>query len=132
MPADLFNAHKSRFLKKKELKLKADTLLKKEGNKSNINVIFTSDNEIKKLNNKFRKHNTSTDVLSFNFNDEDLLGEIYISIDTTRKQAIEHKVKFYDEVWRLMVHGIFHLLGYTHGQKKDMLKMEQKEGQYLG
>lgn len=132
MAADLFNAHKSFFIKKKILKEKIELLLKKEGVISTINFIFTSDTEVKKLNKQFRKQDKTTDVLSFTYNDEDLLGEIYISLDTTRKQALEYNVKFYDEVWRLMIHGVFHLLGYTHQKELERQKMEQKESIYLG
>jgi len=93
-------------------------------------VIFCSDAVIKKLNRQFRKKDKATDVLSFNYNEPDLLGEIYISLQRARLQAKEYKVLFDYEIKRLLVHGMFHLLGFDHKKPSDAKKMQAKEKPY--
>jgi probable rRNA maturation factor len=94
-------------------------------------VVFCSDHAIAKLNAMFRGKNHATDVLSFNYDDDDLLGEIYISLDRARVQARRYKVTFDNEVARLFIHGMFHLLGFDHETVRDRRKMEAQESQYL-
>jgi probable rRNA maturation factor len=94
-------------------------------------VIFCSDHTIAKLNAMFRGKNHATDVLSFNYDDDDLLGEIYISLNRARVQARHYKVTYDNEVIRLFIHGMFHLLGFDHERARDRRKMEAQESQYL-
>jgi probable rRNA maturation factor len=94
-------------------------------------VIFCSDYAIKKLNALFRGNNRATDVLSFNYGDDDLLGEIYISLDRARVQARRYTVTRSNEILRLFIHGMFHLLGFDHETERDRRKMEAKESAYL-
>lgn len=94
-------------------------------------VIVCSDHTIKKLNAMFRGRNRATDVLSFNYDDDDLLGEIYISHQRARVQARRYKVSFDDEIVRLFIHGMFHLLGFDHESARDRRKMEAQESLYL-
>jgi probable rRNA maturation factor len=96
-----------------------------------IHVIFCSDYTIKKLNSMFRGKNRPTDVLSFNYDDKDLLGEIYISLQRARVQARRYDVSYNNEILRLFVHGMHHLLGFDHERPGDKRKMEAKEIQYL-
>lgn len=95
------------------------------------NLIFCGDKKIKKLNKIYRKKNKPTDVLSFPFEDEDLLGEIYISLDTAEKQCKSFETSLREEILRLFVHGLLHLLGYDHKKKKDKEIMEKLENFYL-
>ena len=94
-------------------------------------VIFCSDRAIAKLNAMFRGKNHATDVLSFNYDDDDLLGEIYISRQRARVQARRYKVTYDNEMLRLFIHGMFHLLGFDHETARDRRKMEAQESQYL-
>lgn len=111
--------------------LLARRLLKQEDRgRFSVNIILTSDSLLHRLNKEFRKKDKPTDVLSFNFDDPELLGEIYISLDKARLQAREYNATFEEEVTRLLVHGLFHLLGYTHYRKAERLRMESKEAQY--
>lgn len=100
-----------------------------------INLIFTSDNQIKKLNKTYRKKDKATDVLSFNIDrqshSESVLGEIYISYATARKQAAEFGSKLNEEVLRLVCHGLLHLFGYDHIKATDRKVMELRERFYL-
>jgi probable rRNA maturation factor len=114
------------------LKGRASHLLSNEGVRGkSVGIVLSGNALLKKLNRKFRGKDKPTDVLSFSFNDQDFLGEIYLSIPRARAQAREYRVLFRDEIWRLIVHGLFHLLGYTHYRRKNRLEMEKKESLYL-
>jgi probable rRNA maturation factor len=105
---------------------KAAALLSKEGCKSRVDVILAGDPQLRRLNRRFRKKDRPTDVLSFNFNDPGFLGEIYISLDRVRIQSRRYGCPFNEEFQRLLIHGLFHLLGYNHGsamRKKEELWM---------
>jgi probable rRNA maturation factor len=80
-----------------------------------ISITFCDDKYMKKLNSKYRGKNKTTDVLSFEFGDKDkIIGDIYISVPTAKKQAKEYNVSLMDEILRLANHGTLHVLGYTH------------------
>ena len=100
---------------------------------TDLNYIICSDSFLLELNNKFLKHNTLTDVISFNlsYTDEKIKGEIYISIERIRENAKRYNVKLLDELHRVMVHGLLHLLGYTDLKEEDKLIMRNKEDYYL-
>jgi len=112
--------------------------------KNILHVIFLSDREMKKLNKTYRKKNVPTDVLSFSFLDEtksqrkvqkaeaNLLGEIYISVDTLRKQAKRNHHSYRMEGQILFVHGFLHVLGYDHEKKRDLKLMRELEQAFLG
>ena len=101
-------------------------------------LTLTSDSRIKKLNRKYRKKNRPTDVLSFSMLEgrnylieNPILGDVVISLDTMRRQAKEYEVNEYQELLRLLIHGLLHLLGYDHENvplKKAQLmrKIEEK------
>jgi len=94
--------------------------------------VLCSDYKIKKLNERYRSKNKPTDVLSFNFNDPDLLGEIYISLQRAEIQARRYGISYEKEVIKLLVHGLFHLIGYDHMTPSEQEKMELKEQYYWG
>lgn len=96
-----------------------------------VNVVFCDDRKMLELNRRFRQISKPTDILSFPFDDSDLLGEIYISIETAIRQAKEigHSVEM--EIKRLLVHGTVHLLGHDHKEKKEREQMEAIEAKYL-
>ncbi len=103
-------------------------------NKFIVTLVLSNTKEIKKLNSKFRGKNKSTDILSFPFNDKPLtkiftrnkkiyLGDIIINIKKVKK---EYFINNFDKLW---IHGLLHLLGYTHKKDKEhkkMLKLERK------
>lgn len=103
---------------------------------STININFIDDYRMSRLNEEFRKKTGTTDVLSFNLDDDEgpdsVLGEIYISTDTAKKNAVQNGLSYTDEILRLCCHGFFHLLGYDHENDRDRGKMEKKENYYLG
>jgi probable rRNA maturation factor len=95
------------------------------------NIICCSDYSIRRLNREYRTIDRVTDVLSFPFDDEDFLGEIYISIRRTAVQARKLGHSFTDEFLRLFVHGMLHLAGYDHLKPAEQTQMNQRENHYL-
>ncbi len=86
-----------------------------------LNFIFTSDKKLLKINREFLKHEYFTDVIAFeNNNGEEINGEIYISIETVKRNSRLYLVKMKDEVIRVMIHGTLHLCGYS--DKTDRLR----------
>jgi probable rRNA maturation factor len=99
--------------------------------KKEISIAILSPVEIKKLNKIYRQKNKVTDVLSFNLDDDKILGEIVICLEQAKKQAIEKKVSLQSELRLLVVHGILHLLGYDHERSLTEAERQEKEEQVL-
>lgn len=96
-----------------------------------VSLVLCSDYKIKKLNSDYRGKNRPTDVLSFCFEEPDFLGEIYISLQRAKVQAARYGFSYEDEIIRLFVHGMFHLLGYDHLEEAQRKIMEAKERRYF-
>ncbi|MEO0096519.1 MAG: rRNA maturation RNase YbeY [candidate division WOR-3 bacterium] len=106
---------------KREVEVIVNKVLKDEEIKtSELNIIVCDDQFIKKLNKKFLKRDYPTDVLSFNF-DKNFLGEIYVSKNQTLKQAKKDKVKYGYRLKYLILHGLFHLLSYSHSEIEKLI-----------
>jgi len=97
-----------------------------------LNVVFVNDKYIRALNKAYRDKDEPTDVLSFSYGPDDLIGEVYVSVETAERQAKEHKHPLSDELIRLIVHGILHVHGYDHEKEVDYKKMLAKEKEVLG
>ncbi len=94
-----------------------------------INVIIVTDEKIHELNLEFLQHDYTTDVITFPLSENPLEGEVYISADTARNQAVEFGVTLTEEILRLAAHGALHLAGYndtTPEEKKIMSTLETK------
>ena len=96
-----------------------------------VNLVFCSNAHIRDLNKRFRKLDKVTDVLSFNYGEDDVFGEIYIATLKARTQAPRWKNSFYAELRRLVVHGSLHLAGFDHMNAKDRKVMRERENGYL-
>lgn len=92
-------------------------IIKGEKFKGWIDLTMVDDKIIRALNRKFRKKDKATDVLSFSYGDEKILGDIIISEETTRRNAKRFGVTYKVELKRLVIHGALHVLGYDHGRK---------------
>jgi len=79
-----------------------------------LTIVFADDAESKALNSRYRKKEKPTDVLSFPSDMPGYLGDILISVPVAIKQSREYGVTLTDELTRLIVHGVLHLLGYEH------------------
>jgi probable rRNA maturation factor len=106
-----------------------EKVIRKEGRISgDLNFIFTDDETLHKINIQFLNHHYFTDVITFNYNDGDLInGEVYISIDMVKQNSINYNVSFKNEILRVMMHGILHLFGYEDKSGKEREKMKEKE-----
>ena len=114
--------------------------------KLTITITFTNPEEIRKINKEYRNIDKATDVLSFpmfekeeleekiekkDFLHEDILGDIIISIEKVKEQAIEYGHSFERELSYMLVHGFYHLMGYDHIEEKDKKEMRPKEDKIL-
>ncbi|MBN2307060.1 rRNA maturation RNase YbeY [Candidatus Peregrinibacteria bacterium] len=97
-----------------------------------LNVVFVNDKYIRALNKAYRGKDEPTDVLSFSYGPEDLIGEVYVSVETAGRQAKEYKHPLSDELIRLIVHGILHVHGYDHEKDEDYKLMLEVEKEVLG
>lgn len=86
------------------------------------------------LNSAFLEHHFTTDVLTFPLSEdgEPIEGEVYINVAQAKRQAKEYGVAPRNEIGRLIVHGVLHLLGYEDDTKKKKLNMSKREDFYLG
>jgi len=108
---------------KKELDLQINSLV----------INFVTETEITDLNEKYLGHYYSTDIITFDYSEDkkEIDAEIFISVDDAESNARKYKVHFKNEVTRLIIHGILHLLGYDDQQKKDKIIMKRLENDLL-
>ncbi|MEK9130384.1 MAG: rRNA maturation RNase YbeY [Patescibacteria group bacterium] len=113
-----------------------EEILEKIKNKKilEISIIFVGEKKIKQLNNKYRKINKATDVLSFGLwkleNTQEYFGEIFICHSKIKKQAKIFKHSIFCELKIILIHGILHLFGYDHETEKDWEKMKEMEEKF--
>lgn len=94
--------------------------------KKNLNIIITNENHIRKINYRYRGLNKPTDVLAFVYDDEDLLGEIFLCLEPNKKKARAEGEKPLDRLKMIIIHGFLHLIGYDHKTARDNALMEEK------
>ncbi len=111
------------------LKMVAGSEIKTLGD---ISIIFCSDNYILDVNLRYLHHDYFTDVITFDYCEGDKLsGDLFISIDSVRENAIEFGTEFDEELHRVIVHGVLHLIGYDDHTPEDQKVMRAKEDYYL-
>jgi rRNA maturation RNase YbeY len=97
-----------------------------------ISYIFCSDEYLHKINLEHLQHDTLTDIITFNYCEEDLISsDIFISVDRVKENAGLFKVSFENELSRVMIHGVLHLVGYDDKTDEDKVLMRSKEDFYL-
>ncbi len=104
-----------------------------EGKKlGEINIIFCSDDYLLEMNKKYLNHDYYTDVITFDYSDDNVIsGDIFISIDRVEDNAKTFEQKLEDELNRVIVHGILHLVGYKDKTQEEQITMRQKEDYHL-
>ena len=109
-----------------------DTIVNEKKRVGDINYIFCSKEYLKKMNNDYLSKNYETDVISFDFSkDNKISGDIYISSESVKKNSIIFNVGFSNELKRVMVHGLLHLLNYNDKSKQELKIMREKENFYI-
>ena len=100
---------------------------------SNLEINFISGEDIHEINKSYLKHDYTTDIITFNYSDslQQLDGEIFISIDDALSNSKKFKVTLSDELVRLVIHGILHLLGYDDQNLTDKKIMKRLENKLL-
>lgn len=97
-----------------------------------INVIFCSDRYILDVNVKYLGHDYFTDIITFDYCEGTVLsGDLFISVDSVRENAIYYGTEFEDELNRVLIHGVLHLIGYDDHTEEQIAQMRNKEDYYL-
>lgn len=108
-------------------------VIKKEGFvPGNISIIFTNDDYLLDINRKYLGKDYYTDVIGFNYSSGDTIsGDIVISIDRVRENSVTYSTVLKDEIDRVIIHGVLHLVGYDDSNDHERLIMRDKEDHYL-
>ena len=107
-------------------------ILEEKCKEGEINYIFCSDEYLHKINMDFLKHDTLTDIISFDYSiGKELHGDIYISVDRVKENAMDFEVSFNNEMTRVLIHGVLHYCGYKDKTDEDEKEMRAKEDYYL-
>ena len=122
-------AFKEKRVTSRWLKFVAESEAKRLGD---IAVIFCSDNYILNINIQYLQHDYYTDIITFDYCEGNRLsGDLFISVDSVRENALLYKTEFADELNRVIVHGLLHLMGYDDHTPEDVAVMRAKENYYL-
>ena len=126
---DISFQFKEKRLTSRWLKFVAESETKRLGD---IAVIFCSDHYILDVNMKYLQHDYFTDIITFDYCEGNVLsGDLFISIDSVRENAAFYGSEFADELNRVIVHGLLHLIGYDDHTEEDIAQMRAKENYYL-
>ena len=97
-----------------------------------INIIFCNDQYLLKVNQTYLNHDYFTDIITFNYNENNLIsGDLFISIDRVKENAINQKMEFNVEIHRVIVHGVLHLCGLNDQSKQEKEIMRGRENLFL-
>lgn len=141
LPGNLYNegitiavevSHPAQRLPRRLLKHAVAEVLSHEGVvTAQITIVLCDDAMIQAMNTRFLQHDWPTDVITFPLCQQPLVGEIYISVDTAQRQAAEYGVVLSNELVRLVVHGVLHLLGYDDCTDDDRRQMQTVQERYV-
>ena len=102
----------------------------KEGGE--LNFIFCSDDYLLKINKEYLDHDYYTDIITFDYAEQNIIsGDVFISKDRVLDNAEKFNVSFENEINRVMIHGVLHLLGYKDKTENERKQMRLKEEQYM-
>ena len=113
----------------KYVKILINRELKKMGE---ISVILCSDKYLLEINIEYLKHNYYTDIITFNYVEGKVIsGDLFISVDRVKENSTEFNTGFIKELYRVIFHGILHLIGYNDKTEEEQKLMREKEDLYL-
>ena len=123
-----FRLSESRQIKKIAERIVSDAGLKG----GTADIIFTSDEKLLEINKEFLAHDYYTDIITFDYCEGKIVsGEIYISIERVKENAVKYEVTLKKEIKRIVFHGFLHLCGYNDENEKERELMRQMEDMYL-
>ena len=99
--------------------------------KANISIVLIDDDSLRKMKKKYFGEDLYTDIISFNIEENPFEGELYISYDRVKSNAIKFNEKYHIELKRVIIHGLLHLCGYDDSTKEEKNKMTELEDKYL-
>lgn len=109
-----------------------ETILAEGKIAGNISFIFCSDDYLLNVNKQYLNHDYFTDIITFDYVENNVIsGDIFISCDRVKENASVYKTGFSNELTRIIIHGVLHLLGYKDKSKSEKLLMTKKEDFYL-
>jgi len=129
-----FEAGELKILKKGLIRLWIEKVISNQEKKGGVlNFIFSNDDGLLKLNQKYLNHSKLTDILTFPAGEEteEISGDIYISVERVKENAEKFKETFKMELLRVMIHGVLHLLGLRDKTKAEKNEMRRKENEYI-
>jgi probable rRNA maturation factor len=117
---------------RKTVKVIEKVIGKEQKISGDLSFIITNDASLRKINLQFLKHDYNTDVITFD-NSEGIVinGEVYISIETVQANALNYNVSLRNEVLRVIIHGVLHLVGYDDKSVEEKVKIRQEEDRWL-
>lgn len=109
-----------------------NTIKSEQTKTTGINFIFCSDKYLKAINVEYLSHDTYTDIITFDYTDDDgVAGDVFISVDRVKENARNFQTTVDEEVHRVLIHGVLHLLGYKDKSTRAKTLMRKKEDAYL-
>lgn len=109
-----------------------NTIQQEAKSATEISYIFCSDEYLYQMNLEYLNHDTYTDIITFDYTENSVVsGDIFISIDRVKENAIKFKTTFKNELSRVIIHGVLHLLGYKDKTPEQKQVMRSKEDFYL-
>lgn len=129
------NNHRSLRFPKRETLRAIQSVLKDESAQSfRLSVVFVGSRTMRGINRRFLGHDYITDVIAFPLGDGDEPGaqaELYVNLDRAKSQARDYGVTFAEEVRRLLIHGMLHLVGYSDASPRQKARMTRREDFHL-
>jgi rRNA maturation RNase YbeY len=133
VPKIYYRNVKFRLGKTKDIKNWIVQVIRSEGKRTgDLSFFFLPDKDLREINSEFLEHDYNTDVIAFDYGSEGTVsGEIYMSIETIRRNSTVYGTRIKEEILRVMVHGTLHLIGYDDSKEAARKEMSAKEDYYL-